>query len=77
MLPRFFIIIATGTGLSTETTALIATALGTGDIHKARLYAIQGITFGIMTAVVTTFIGCYLSPLLFTTLGATGECARY
>ncbi len=72
-LPVYFIIIAMGTGLSTGTTALIATALGRGDRNKARLYAIQGITFGIMTAMITTLIGFYISPLLFKTLGATGE----
>jgi len=71
-LPVFFIIVAMGTGLSTGTTALIANALGSEDRDRARLYAVQGITFGILAAIVTTFIGCHLSPFLFRTLGATG-----
>lgn len=71
-LPLFFIIVAIGTGLSTGTTALIANALGAADGDTARLYAIQGITFGVLAAIVTTLAGCYLSPFLFSVLGARG-----
>jgi len=70
-LPVFFIIIAMGTGLSTGTTALIANALGAGKDDEARLYAAQGITFGVITAVIITGVGCYTAPFLFKTLGAT------
>jgi hypothetical protein len=49
-LPVFFIIIATGTGVSTGATALIANALGAGKREEARLYAAQAISFGILTA---------------------------
>ncbi|MFC1869262.1 MATE family efflux transporter, partial [Thermodesulfobacteriota bacterium] len=48
----FFIIIATGTGIATGTTALIANALGAGDREKAQVLGIQGISFGIITSVV-------------------------
>jgi len=67
----YFIIIAMGTGISTGTTALIANALGAGNRQQARLFATQGITFGILTAIVLTFLGIYLSPYLFAILGAT------
>ena len=71
-LPVFFIIIATGTGVSTGTTALIANALGAGKREEARLYATQGISFGVLTALALTVLGVLISPFLFRVLGATG-----
>jgi putative MATE family efflux protein len=70
-LPVYFIIIAMGVGISTGTTALIANALGAGNRKEAKLIAIQGITFGVLTAVAITFFGCLASPFLFTVLGAS------
>jgi len=69
--PVFFIIIAMGVGVSTGTTALIANALGAGARKEARLIAIQGITFGVLTAIAITLLGCLASPVLFTLLGAS------
>ncbi len=71
--PVFFSIIAMGSGLSTGTTAVIATALGAGNIKEARLFAIQGITFGIIVAIIMTFLGVSASPFLFSVLGATDD----
>jgi len=71
-LPVFFIIIATGTGISTGATALIANALGAGKREEAKLYAAQGISFGILTALALTVFGLLISPLLFRVLGAQG-----
>lgn len=71
--PLFFIIIAMGTGLSTGTTALIANALGAGRTEEAKRFAVQGITFGNLTAIALTAFGIYASPFLFTTLGASSE----
>jgi putative MATE family efflux protein len=75
-LPVFFIIIAMGVGVSTGTTALIANALGAGDRKEARLIAIQGITFGVLTGIAITIIGCLISPVLFTLLGASDAYLR-
>lgn len=72
-LPVFFIIIATGTGISTGATALIANALGAGRREEARLYAAQAVSFGILTALVLTVLGLLISPFLFRVLGAEGE----
>ena len=72
-LPVFFIIIATGMGVSTGATALIANALGAGKREEARLYAVQAISFGILTALALTVLGLLISPFLFRVLGATGE----
>jgi putative MATE family efflux protein len=69
----FFIILSLGSGISTGTTALIATALGEGDLPKARTFAIQGIAFGVLLSMAVTAIGIAASPPLFSLLGATGE----
>lgn len=70
-LPVFFIIIATGTGLSTGSTALIANAMGAGQRDEARLLATQGLTFGLLISIFLTFLGWFASPLLFRALGAS------
>ena len=70
--PVFFIIISLGSGISTGTTALIATALGGSDTARAKMFAIQGISFGVLISVAVTAIGIMASPQLFILLGATG-----
>jgi len=72
-LPVFFIIIAMGTGIATGATALIGNALGAGDRDGARLLAVQGISFGVLTAIFLTALSVYISPFLFGVLGASGE----
>ncbi len=71
--PVFFMIIAMGTGISSGTTALIANALGAGEEEEARVLAIQGISFGLLSSILLTVLGLLLSPWLFRTLGATEE----
>lgn len=71
--PVFFIIIAMGTGISTGTTALIANALGAGRDEEAKGFALQGIAFGILTAMALTAFGIFASPFLFRVLGASGD----
>jgi len=72
-LPVYFIIIATGTGVSTGATALIANAMGAGKREEAKLYAAQAVSFGILSALALTLFGLLVSPFLFRLLGATGE----
>jgi len=71
--PVFFIIIAMGSGFSVGTTALIGNALGAGDRDEARLFGIQGISFGILLSFIMTWVGVYASPYLFSVLGASDE----
>jgi putative MATE family efflux protein len=68
--PVFFIIIAMGTGLSSGTTALIANALGAGNKEEARVLAVQGISFGLLSSILLTALGLLMSPSLFRILGA-------
>jgi len=72
-LPVFFIIIALGTGISTGATALIGNAFGAGNRREARVFAVQGISFGVLVSIVLTWFGIFISPFLFSLLGATGE----
>lgn len=79
--PVFFIVLALGSGVSTGTTALIATSLGAGDTVQARTMATQGVVFGVFLSVVLTAFGLTASPWLFSLLGATGGyldmCLQY
>ena len=70
--PVFFIIIALGSGIATGSTALIATSLGSGNLKEAKMYAIQGVAFGVLMSIVLTYVGITASPFLFTLLGAEG-----
>jgi len=71
--PVFFVIIALGTGISTGATALIANALGAKDEKRARMYALQAITFSVLVSLVLTFAGFIAAAFLFRILGAQGE----
>jgi len=70
-LPVFFILIAVGSGISMGTTALIANALGAGHKEEARLFALQGITFGLVVSILLCVFGLTCSPFLFRILGAS------
>lgn len=72
-LPVFFIIIAMGTGIATGATALVANALGAGNREGAKIYAVQAIAFGLLTAVAVSLFGVFTSPFLFSLLGASDE----
>lgn len=69
--PVFFIILAIGFGISTGTMALIANALGAGDEKKARLYAIQSVSFSVLLSMALMVIGLFAAPFLFRVLGAS------
>lgn len=79
--PVFFVIIAMGSGLSTGVTALVGGSLGAGDRKEAGLFAVQGISFGILAGLILTLVGINASPFLFQTLGASheylGMCMEY
>ncbi len=71
--PVFFIIIAVSNGVATGTTALIGAALGAKNHDEARIYALQGITFVLCIGVILTIVGWYISPPIFSLLGASGQ----
>ncbi len=74
--PVFFIVIACGHGVSTGTTALIGSALGASEVKEARLFAIQGISFGLLMSLALTGLGLYGAPFAFSVLGASGDYLR-
>jgi Na+-driven multidrug efflux pump len=51
---------------------LIANALGAGDEHRARLYAIQSVSFSVLLSVILTLVGLLAAPALLAFLGASG-----
>ena len=71
--PVFFILIATGSGLAQGATALIANALGSGDVSRARHYVAQSALLGTVAGLLMTGVGLLVAPALFRLLGATEE----
>jgi len=68
--PVFFILIATGSGLSQGATALIANALGSKDLAAARHYAAQAGLLAVVIGLVLLGVGWAIAPALFRLLGA-------
>jgi putative MATE family efflux protein len=70
--PIFFSIIALGAGIGQGATALIANALGEGDLERAHRISLQSVSFGLLTSVLLTALGLWSAPVLFRFLGAEG-----
>ncbi len=68
--PVFFILIATGSGLSQGATALIANSLGAKDLAGARHYAAQAGLLAVVVGLVLLAVGWTIAPALFRLLGA-------
>ncbi|MEF2144543.1 MAG: MATE family efflux transporter [Desulfovibrionaceae bacterium] len=70
--PLFFMIVATGSGLSTGATALIGQALGRGDRQEAQLLAAQSLSLGLGAGLLLGLLGLGLMRPAFLALGAQG-----
>ncbi len=71
--PVFFIIIAISEGIARGTSALIANAIGAEDEEKEVLLSSQGLSLGLVCALVLTATGLGIAPSLFRILGAEGD----
>lgn len=69
--PIFFILIAMGVGFGQGNTALIGRALGQGKQAEATHFAIQGLSFGIISGLLLTVVIQFLAPPLVSLMGAT------
>ncbi len=68
--PVFFILIATGSGISQGVTALISHALGARNPAQARRFAAQAAVLGVLLGFVLAALGWAVAPSLFRLLGA-------
>ncbi len=66
--PIFFIIIATGVGLSIGTTALIANAIGEKKDNEASYFLAQSIILTTITAIIITILGITIAPYILKTM---------
>lgn len=71
--PIFFILLATGIGMSSGSTALIGNALGRGARREAALIASQGVVMGWMIVGLMVAAGYVWGPAAYRFLGAEGE----
>jgi putative MATE family efflux protein len=68
--PIFFIILALGAGIGQGATALIANAIGRGELQRAHHISLQSVSFGVLFSIVLTGFGLWSAPHLFRFLGA-------
>ncbi len=71
--PLYFVVFATGSGISQGTTALLANALGAGDAPEARRVFAQSLLFATTAGVFLSIAGWLIAPWLFRLLGAEGS----
>lgn len=71
--PVFLLIIASSSGTSRGTSALIANAIGSDDAHAQQKYIAQSISLGLLLSVVMTILGLSLASPLFQLMGADGD----
>lgn len=71
--PVFFLIIASVQGISTGASALIANSLGEKNEKGAERISAQVFAFAFLTYLIIAPFGIFVSPVLFTLLGADGE----
>lgn len=71
--PVFFLIIAFSGGFSVGITAIVGNEYGAGRAGRGRDASRQAMLLSILVALMLTFLGEALSPLLFRILGAEGE----
>lgn len=70
--PLFFLLIATGSGLSQGATALMANALGANDRESARHIFAQSLVFAVAAGLVLSTVCLLIAPAIFRLLGAGG-----
>lgn len=71
--PVFLLIIASSSGTSRGTSALIANAIGSDDPDAQQRYIAQSISLGFVLSIVMTALGLLLASPLFQMMGADGE----
>ena len=71
--PVYLLIVASSSGTSRGTSALIANAIGSEDRQSQRTYIAQSLSLGILLSVVMTILGLLLARPLFQIMGADGE----
>ncbi|MEI6857579.1 MATE family efflux transporter [Psychrilyobacter sp.] len=75
--PIFFILVSIGSGMGTDTTALISNLLGEKNIGNARDISEDSISLGITLSFFFTFLGIFLTGTIFRFLNAPTETTVY
>ncbi len=72
-LPVYFIITSLASGIGTGSTALMGSALGSGDRKQVSFIAVQMLSFGVFISAILAWFGLNFTPAIFGWLGAEGE----
>lgn len=68
----FFVLMATGFGLSSALSALVSNAKGSGDTSQTQRLAAQGLSFGVLVTLLSMFVGWIVGPLLINLVSEPG-----
>ena len=71
--PVYLLLIASSSGFSRGTSALVANAIGANDHTRQQTYIAQSISMGFLLSLVLTILGLNLAEPLFRLMGADGE----
>lgn len=71
--PVFLLIIASSSGTSRGTSALVANAIGSDDEEKQQQYIAQSLSLGLILSVLMSVLGLLLAGPLFQIMGADGD----
>lgn len=71
--PVYLLIIASSSGLSRGTSALIANAIGSDDRESQQTYIAQSLCLGMLVSVTMTIVGVTMARPLFQLMGAEGD----
>jgi putative MATE family efflux protein len=73
--PVNFLFISVGMGLSIAGTSLLSQLVGNGDYERAKSYTSQLMVVTVLSSLVFTALGFFLTPYIVRLMGATGELA--
>lgn len=69
----FFIMMAVGFGLGSAMSALVSNAKGAGDIQRARSFAAQGLSYGVIATLALMLLGYWAGPKLIALVSEPGD----
>ena len=75
--PVEFLFISIGSGISIASTSLLSQLIGAGKDEETGIYSSQIVVLSILSSIIFSIIGFFLTPLIVFLMGASGYLANY
>ena len=75
--PVEFLFISIGSGISIASTSLLSQLIGAGKDAETGIYSSQIVVLSILSSIIFSIIGFFLTPLIVFLMGASGDLANY